>query len=251
MLEWEVLAEMEQNWSVFVHLNDSVLERPIAQRDMYLDQGLRPTTLLQPGERVFNYYQLRLPETAVAPADLQLTVGLYDFHTLERLPVITQPGTSGAPDAATIAHLKLEPVAGDSPNPVSVNFENELELVGFEVTPRRVQSGGNVELTLYWQAQRPLTANYTFFAQVVDLETTTRWGVAPDLQEPTIAWQVGEVNRVSMTLTVAADTPPDLYPLIVGLYTQTAAGDFDRLQMMTTDGRLTDDFLSLTPIRVD
>jgi hypothetical protein len=134
---------------------------------------------------------------------------------------------------------------------VSVNFENELELVGFEVTPRWVQSGGNVELTLYWQAQRPLTANYTFFAQVVDLETTTRWGVAPDLQQPTNDWQVGEVNRVSMTLTVAADTPPDLYPLIVGLYTQTAAGDFDRLQMMTTDGRLTDDFLSLTPIRVD
>jgi hypothetical protein len=50
---------------------------------------------------------------------------------------------------------------------------------------------------------------------------------------------------------VAADTPPDLYPLIIGLYPQSADGKFDRLQMVTEDGRLTDDFLNLTPIRVD
>jgi hypothetical protein len=251
MLEWEVLAAMDRDWSVFVHLNDRVLERPIAQRDMYLDQGLRPTTLLEPGERLFNYYQLRLPETAVAPADLQLTVGLYDFHTLERLPITHRPGTTGAPDAATIARLKLEPVPGDYPNPVSVSFENELELVGFEIEPRRVQPGELLELTLYWQAQRPLTANYTFFAQIVDLESTTRWGTAPDLPQPTAGWQAGDVHSLVMPLTVAADTPPDLYPLIVGLYTLTAEGSFDRLQRVTEDGRLTDDFLILTPIRVD
>jgi hypothetical protein len=251
MLEWEVLATMDRDWSVFVHLNDPVLERPVAQRDMYLDQGLRPTTLLESGEHLFNYYQLRLPETAVAPADLQLTVGLYDFHTLARLPITSRPGTTSAPDAATIAHLKLEPAPGDYPNPVSINFENELELVGFEIEPRRAQPGEPVDLTLYWKAQRPLTTNYTFFAQIVDLETTTRWGVAPDLPQPTADWQVGEVHSLAMPLTVAADTPPDLYPLIIGLYTQSADGKFDRLQMVTEDGRLTDDFLNLTPVRVD
>ncbi|MCP4422000.1 MAG: hypothetical protein GY805_35750, partial [Chloroflexi bacterium] len=36
MLEWEVLAPMSRNWSVFVHLNDPVLGVPIAQRDMFL-----------------------------------------------------------------------------------------------------------------------------------------------------------------------------------------------------------------------
>jgi hypothetical protein len=96
-----------------------------------------------------------------------------------------------------------------------------------------------------------LTTNYTFFAQIVDLETTTRWGVAPDLPQPTADWQVGEVHSLAIPLTVAADTPPDLYPLIIGLYTQSADGKFDRLQMVTEDGRLTDDFLNLTPVRVD
>ena len=243
MLEWEVLQPMDRNWSVFVHLNDPVLGQPIAQRDMYLDQGLRPTTLLQPGEQVFNYYQLQLPETAVAPADLELTIGLYDFHTFERLPI-----TDGG-DAATIARLQLEPAPGDYPNPVSVNFENELELVGFEVMPRRAQPGEQVNVTLYWQAKQPLTANYTFFAQVVDLETTTRYA-AQDLPQMTSNWVVDKVQQVKMSFTIDPNTPPAVYPIILGMYTQNN-GNFDRLQMMTEDGRLTDDFLILTPIRVD
>ena len=41
-LEWEVKAEMDRNWSIFVHLTDPVLGRPIAQRDMYHGQGMRP-----------------------------------------------------------------------------------------------------------------------------------------------------------------------------------------------------------------
>ena len=243
LLEWEVLQPMTRNWSIFVHLNDPVLGQPIAQRDMYLDQGLRPTTLLLPGERVFNYYQLRLPETAVAPADLELTIGLYDFHTFERLPI-----TDGS-DAATIAHLQLEPVPGEYPNPVSVNFENELELVGFEVAPRRAQPGEQVNVTLYWQAKRPLTANYTFFAQAVDLETTTRYA-AQDLPQTTSSWAVGEIKQVNMAFTIDPNTPADVYPIILGMYTQND-GNFDRLQMMNADGRLTDDFLILAPIRVD
>ena len=64
VLEWEVLAPMDRDWSVFVHLNDRVLFTPIAQRDMYTGQGLRPTSLLKPGERIQNYYWLTIPETA-------------------------------------------------------------------------------------------------------------------------------------------------------------------------------------------
>ncbi|HFQ93352.1 MAG TPA: phospholipid carrier-dependent glycosyltransferase, partial [Anaerolineae bacterium] len=66
-LEWELLQPMARDWSVFVHLTDPVLGVPIAQRDMYPDQGLRPTSLLRPGERIVNFYRLRVPDTAVAP----------------------------------------------------------------------------------------------------------------------------------------------------------------------------------------
>ncbi|MEZ4592913.1 MAG: glycosyltransferase family 39 protein [Chloroflexota bacterium] len=241
LLEWEVLAPMDRNWSVFVHLNDPVIGVPIAQRDMFLDQGLQPTSLLEPGETIFNYYQLVIPETAVAPANLQLTVGLYDFTTFERLPLV-----DGA-DSVVLATLPLEPAPGDVPNPTLVNFENELELVGFELNPRQAAAGEMVNLTLYWRAKRPLTTNYTIFAQVVD-EDTTRWA-SQDLGQPTSTWAEGELQTVQMSLPLSSDTPGQVYPIILGLYT-VEDGAFNRLQIIAADGRPTDDFLRLTLLRV-
>jgi hypothetical protein len=245
---------MARNWSVFVHLVDPVLGAPIVQRDMYLDQGLRPTTLLQPGERIFNHYQLHIPETAVAPADLQLSVGLYDYLTCpacERLPA---SGWMVSGEAAVLARLSLEPAPGDFPNATQVNFHNEVELLGYELSLRRAQPGETADLTLFWRARRPLTADYTLFAQVVNLQDTTRWAsrdMAP-LEVRTSTWAPGEVQTTTLSLTLAEETPPDIYPVILGLYTVTADGRFDRLQVVAADGRITqDDFLRLTLLRVD
>lgn len=244
-LEWDVLAPLENDWSVFVHLNDPVLGQPIAQRDMYLGQGQLLTSWLAPGTRVVNSYRLQVPETAVAPANLELAVGLYDFDTFTRLPL------ASGQDAVLVATLPLQAAPGAVPNATRVNFEDELELVGFEVAPRRVQPGETIELTLYWRAQLPLISDYSFFAQVVDADTT-RWAshdVAPP--EGTSSWEAGTVQAISFTLPVAPETPASTYPLIIGVYTQTPEGGFDRLQILTDDGRLTDDFLRLTPVRVD
>lgn len=244
LLEWEVLAPMDRNWSVFVHLNDPVIGVPIAQRDMFLDQGLQPTSLLEPGETIFNHYQLVIPETAVAPAELVLSVGLYDFYTAEqeRLPL-----TNGE-DSVALARLALEPAPGDVPNPTLVNFENELELVGFELNPRQVAAGETVDLTLYWRAKRPLTTDYTLFAQVVDKDTTLWANV--NLGQPTSLWEPGELQAIPVTIPINPDAPANVYPIHLGLYNVTEAGEFDRLQIIAEDGRPTDDFLRLTLLRV-
>ncbi len=244
-LSWEVLAPMERNWSLFLHLNDPVLQRPIAQRDMYLGRGLLATSFLQPGQRIIDSHYLEIPATTIAPAELEIAVGLYDFYTWERLPL-----TSGG-DTAVLTTLPLSPLAGDYPNPVDFNFENRLRLRGFEVTPRLTAPGETVTLTLYWEAIRPLNQNYTLFAQIVDADTT-RWA-SQDLgpEPPTSAWQPGQVETITMQLTLDEATPAELYPLIIGAYILTDAGEFVRLQLLTPDGRLTDNFLQLTQIRVD
>ncbi|NKQ36574.1 MAG: hypothetical protein HF973_13280 [Chloroflexi bacterium] len=242
-LAWEVLQPMARDWSVFVHLTDPVLGVPIAQRDMYPDQGLRPTSLLRPGERIVNFYRLSVPDTAVAPADLALNVGLYDYETGERLAL---------PDGRDLVMLdvvRLTAVPGQTPNPVSVNFEKGVELVGYELEPRRAAAGDTLDLTLYWQLNQPLPEDYTFFAQVVD-EDTTRWA-SQDLPVPTATWETGQVIPVPMTLILSEETPPGVYPIIIGLYTRTEDGSFARLQRITDDGRPTDDFLQLTLVRVD
>jgi hypothetical protein len=105
-------------------------------------------------------------------------------------------------------------------------------------------------LTLHWQPLRQPDKNYTFFSQVVD-ENTTRWA-AVDYTPPegTQNWTAGEPVDMPMTLSLSTETPAGVYPLIVGIYTQDDDGEFDRLQVKTVDGRLTDDFVRLTAIRV-
>ncbi|MCP4415859.1 MAG: hypothetical protein GY805_04505, partial [Chloroflexi bacterium] len=216
-------------------------------RDMFLDQGLRPTTLLQTGEHVFNYYQLTIPETAVAPAELQLTVGLYDFKspTFERLPLASEPSR----DSQVLARLSLEPVPGEFPNPTAVNFDNELELVGYELAPRQAAAGETVNLTLFWRAKRPLTTDYTIFVQVVD-EDTTLWANV-NLGQSSSAWEPGVVQEIPVAIPLSPDAPAKVYPLHLGVYHVTETGDFDRLQIIAADGRPTDDFLQLTLLRIN
>ena len=244
-LEWEALLATERDWSVFVHLNDPVLGQPIAQRDMYPGRGLLPTSFLVPGRRVVDEYVLTIPATAVAPAELELVVGLYDFHTGERL------GTSTGEETVSLGTVPLSPVEGTYPNPVSLFFEHGLELVGFSVEPRRAAAGDSLELVAYWRPSAPLPNDFTFFAQIVGPDTTRYAAADITPPQPTSQWTAGEVVELRYPLTIDPATPPGAYPLILGLYMMTLDGGFDRLQQVTSDGRLTDDFLTLTLVRVD
>ncbi len=112
-------------------------------------------------------------------------------------------------------------------------------------------AGEGLELRTIWRPSAPLPADFTLFAQVVGPDTTRYAAADVAPPTPTSGWQPGEVYEVRLPLTIDPATPPDAYPLIVGLYTSPAEGQFDRLQLVTPDGRLTEDFLTLTLIRVD
>ncbi|MFN2137182.1 MAG: hypothetical protein ACK2UK_14580 [Candidatus Promineifilaceae bacterium] len=243
-LDWEPLVKMNRDWSLFVHAVDPVLGQPIAQRDMYPGQGLLLASWLEPGERIISSFRVQIPETAVAPADLEIVAGFYDVTSGERM-------STGLPDdVIPLADLLLMPAEGTYPNAVRINFEDQFLLQGYTVAPRAIEAGGTIELTLHWQPLRQPDKNYTFFSQVVD-ENTTRWA-AVDYTPPegTQNWTAGEPVDMPMTLSLSTETPAGVYPLIVGIYTQDDDGEFDRLQVKTVDGRLTDDFVRLTAIRV-
>lgn len=248
-LAWEALAPMDRDWSVFVHLNDPVLETPLAQRDMYPGQGLLPTRLLRPRQQVVDRYRLRVPASAPAPGELQVVAGLYDYHspTGERLP--TEQG-----DTVQLSTLALAAAPGSYPNPVSYNFGGELELVGHRAEPRRVAPGDTITLSLYWRALRNVSHDYTLFAQLLD-EDTTRWAASDVVQSEdgltTSQWLPGEVRVVEMVLPLEPDTPPGVYPIVVGAYRTLDEGGWRRLQLVE-EGRITmADHLRLVQVRVE
>lgn len=243
-LAWEAIAPMQRDWSIFVHLVDPVLGVPIAQRDMYLGRGLLPTRLLSVGQKGVDEYILTLPATAIAPAKLKLVVGFYDFYAPQERLLL-----ANGQDVAELAMVDLQPVAGTVPNPVTIFFENGLQLTGFELSERVLQPTETTQLTLYWRIEQPLTTDYTFFAQLLGTENH-RWAAA-DIPMSTTTWQMGEVQAVVLPLTLTEEVPASVYPLIIGVYTLSLDGTFDRLQTLTSEGRLTDDFVQLTHIRVE
>jgi hypothetical protein len=242
-LRWQALAEMDRDWSVFVHLNDPAVNAPVVQRDMFPGQGLVATRLLAPGDSVTDRYVLTVPTTALAPAELTMSVGLYDFQTGERLKA------GDGLEAPEVAQVSLAPLTGAAPNPLSVNFEDKLELVGFDMSERRLVPGEAAQLNLYWRPMGDLDVDYTLFAQIVG-EDTTRWA-SQDLPLLTSEWSLGDVQKVSLAMDVSPEAPAGVYPLIIGLYTRSGDGAFIRLQTVTAEGRLTDDFLPLTHVRID
>ena len=82
----------------------------------------------------------------------------------------------------------------------------------------------------YWRPTEPLPTDFTFFAQVVGADTTRYAAIDAAPPMPTSGWTPGEVYEVRLPLALDPATPGDAYPLIVGLYTRTAEGGFDRLQ---------------------
>jgi hypothetical protein len=111
-----------------------------------------------------------------------------------------------------------------------------------------VAAGETVDLTLYWRAKRPLTTDHTLFVQVVDKDTTLWANV--NLGQSTTLWQPGELQAIPVTIPINPDAPANVYPIHLGFFEVTEAGEFDRLQIIAADGRPTDDFLQLTLLRV-
>ena len=274
-LIWRAETAMDRNWSVFVHLlgEHDIL---VAQRDTYPGLGLLPTRLARPGQTWADRYVVNVPLGAYPTGESRVEVGLYDLSGGARLPV------AGGRDSLVLAPLPVLARPGDVPNPLGVNFGNQIELAGYSVDTRLLQAPQNVGqkilrklimktpfslsvfgvppyegqaaeglvLTLYWRALRPVDMNYSVFAHIRG-EGESLWGQhdgwPQDGASPTSAWIPGELVEDAFPLTLQVGTPPGVYDLEVGLYDSQTG---ERLQVRTPDGRWTEGFIYLARVRV-
>lgn len=241
-LYWRSQIAMDRDWSVFVHLVDEH-GIVVAQRDKYPGLGRLPTRLFSPGQAIADRYVVRLPQAACAPSRLQVVVGLYDATDGVRLPV-------GQGDSITLASVDLLPHDGQVPNPLSIDFGHQMRLVGFDYERRAMTPGETLGLRLYWQGLRPMDVNYTVFTHVRG-QGERLWAQSDAWPQagaaPTGGWRTGQTVEDEHHLPLQADTPPGVYDVEVGVYN----GDTGkRLQVVTEDGRWTEDFVYLCRIRV-
>jgi hypothetical protein len=248
-LYWQSLAEMDKDYTVFVHLLDEN-DLVIAQRDTYPGLGTYPTRLWRVGDAFADRYVLNLPPSVFAPCTGRFEVGLYDFSSGERLPVM---GPDGQPLGDNVRFHQIAVLPREDspvPNPVDFDFEGQIALVGYNLDRRTAQPGETIHLTLYWQALAEMDKDYTVFTHVLG-EQDRLWAQMDSQPQggaaPTSSWQVGQMTEDHYDLTLKPDTPPDVYDIEVGLY---LAATGRRLGVLDERGRLLDNRVLLSKVRV-
>ena len=252
-LYWEAQREMDRDWSIFVHVFDLDLGLPVATRDRFPGQGLLATSMMSPGLRWVDEYVVWLPQTAYAPAGAVLEVGLYDRRSGERPPVVVEAGEAGVvgvvENGLRFQPLRIEPRPGAVPNPVRIDFEDRLALVGWALDRRVAAPGEALTLTLYWECLDEMTTAYTVSAQVLDDGggKVAQWDGWPG-ETDTSSWVAGQRVVDRRVLRIADDAPAGGYRLLLLLYD---GATLKRMRIIDAEGRvLPNDFHVLGQVRV-
>ncbi len=248
---WQIEKPLSTDWSLFAHLVtlNGVI---IGQRDVYPGQGTLATSDLEVGRAWNNPIAIFIPNTAYAPMTLDVEIGWYDLKTGARLKL------DDGSETINIGTVQIEPRPDlenlNVPNPIRVNFDNQIELVGYSLTDISPTVDDSVDLTLYWRGLRKLDKDYKVFANIIDPQTLTKYaasdGMPVNWQAPTTTWETGTIIKDVHTLKVDPNAPPGIYETEIGLYSQAEDGTIQRLRIVTADGGMANDFMNLTRVRI-
>jgi hypothetical protein len=151
-------------------------------------------------------------------------IGLYSRDAVDRLSVKDEDGQLSG-DA-----YRLPPVKIQAENPgirpqreIFAAIDGFATLKGYdlELPEEGLRPGSQFVVTLYFDARTQSQQDLTRFVHLID----PSFGMAAqgdskpdDGRNPTWAWASGETVVDRVRLTVAADAPPGVYSLRVGLY---------------------------------
>ena len=92
-----------------------------------------------------------------------------------------------------------------------------------------------------------MSIDYTVFTHVLQPPETIWAQRDQPLSPPTSSWSVGQLISNTYDLKIKPETPLGVYEFEVGAYEPK---NFDRLRLITDDGRITDNFVLLSQVRV-
>jgi hypothetical protein len=162
-------------------------------------------------------------------------------------------GWSLNPFAPPVAHCPLGqiPLSGVPIPPQATNFGDQIALLTVEPTSTLLTPGGELSVTLTWQAVGAIPDDYTVFVQLLNpagalVAQQDAWPLQGTY--PTSAWRIGETIRDPYLLPLPPDLPPGAYQLIIGLY---RLADLQRLPVLDSSGTPLDDKYSVPGLVVE
>lgn len=247
-LFWRALRPMAREYTVFVHVRGSD-GSVVAQDDYPPLKHLYPTYYWAEGQTVPDPRTLSI-SSAAAPGWYRLDVGVYDSVTRERLAVVPGDGGAGA-DYVVIDYVQIGEGQSDRPTrSIEASLGGQVLLLGDGGRPGPVGPGEELELELYWRALEKMGADYTVFVHLIDADgevVAQHDGQPLKGFYPTSFWDVGDVVRDELNLSLGAAAPVGEYELVVGMY---LLGTGERLPVLNQAGDPVGDAVSLGEVTV-
>ncbi|HEX9118476.1 MAG TPA: hypothetical protein VGA61_20585, partial [Anaerolineae bacterium] len=161
---------------------------------------------------------LRLP-AGLPDGRYRLITGLFRQSDGRRLVV---GGRDYVDLGAVIVRGRTHSLAAPNPShPAGGQFGNLARLAGYDLSTTTVTAGGNLSLTLYWQAAGTTDRAYTVFVHLIDAQGNLAGsgdGEPGGGTLPTTGWLAGEYLVDRHTVGLAAEARPGSYRLAIGLY---------------------------------
>jgi 6-pyruvoyl-tetrahydropterin synthase-like protein len=122
---------------------------------------------------------------------------------------------------ATLLSLRsLEVGVADGPQAVTATFDNQFDLVGYQIDRAVYQPGDVADLTLYWFARQTPHEDFKVFVHMDGANGRAgQTDAQPGLNfSPTTRWQRGEIIADHYRLKIAANAARGTYEILAGIY---------------------------------
>jgi len=228
----------------------------VGKLDTWHGGGRLPTSLWQAGAVYADSYQIPLFPTAQAPTQLRLSISLWETQLSQTLAMQDGQGQALSSLLIPVGALQASTPQAVAPStPANARFGNAITLLGYDL-PTRVPAGATVPLTLYWQAEQALSADYTLFVQLWAGEPQAGQSPLLSADAPPLAgewgtrfWQVGFPLTDVRHFTLPQDLPAGEYSLWIGWYLPSTGERL--LPVSLPDGTQRPDGTLLLPLRVE
>ncbi len=242
-LIWHALEVMPRDYQVQLELRGSggTYGRGIFD----LVSSDYPTSQWRPGEMLQEWYTLPTSEE-MPTGEVSILLNLLDEGGQ---PVLAQPVEAGK------VWIQSTRPSFEAPSNIGasrqVDLDGKIALLGYDLDAQPVKPGGNIHVTLYWQARQAVEKSYKVFVHVYDedenLVAQQDW--LPGLGvKPTITWEPGEVVADRHNVPVGEGVKAGKYTVAVGMYEE---GSGERLAAYGAGGeRLDEDRIFVGQVEV-
>ncbi len=243
-LQWVALQAPAQDYEVELQLIQPGADEPFLRQRFAIWPGVYPPSQWQANEQVSSLHRVNIPLDIPTESNPELRLNLLtpDGRSL--------PITQGSNKLADMS-LDLRPHLFEMPEiaqPFPAQFGQHIQLLGYDLDTSTARAGGEIGLTLYWQALDTPLQNYTVFNQLIGSDGQI-WGQfdSPPVGDAwlTATWLPGEIVIDERVIPIRADAPAGEYMLAIGLYTP---GDGVRLPVWVDDRSQPNEQLNLTEL---